>query len=83
MPQASSTPAGFPSATPYLIFDGTAADAIAFYRDVFAATELPGRLTHLAGRILDAAILIGDSVTSRCGSLKETRGDVQGEPLLP
>jgi hypothetical protein len=50
MLQASSTPAGFHSATPYLIFDGTAADAIAFYRDAFAATEL------------DAAILIGDSV---------------------
>ena len=62
MPQASSTPAGFHSATPYLIFDGTAADAIAFYRDVFTAMELPGRLTNLAGRILDAAILIGDSV---------------------
>jgi hypothetical protein len=62
MPQASSTPSGFHSATPYLIFDGTAADAIAFYRDVFAATELPGRLTNPAGKILDAAILIGDSV---------------------
>ena len=62
MPQPSSTPAGFHSATPYLIFDGTAADAIAFYRDVFAATELPGRLTDPAGRILNATILIGDSV---------------------
>ena len=62
MLQASSTPAGFHSATPYLIFDGTAADAIAFYRHVFAATELPGRLTDPAGRILDAAVLIGDSV---------------------
>jgi uncharacterized glyoxalase superfamily protein PhnB len=37
-------------------------DAIAFYRDVFAATELPGRLTNPAGKILDSAILIGDSV---------------------
>jgi PhnB protein len=62
MPQASTTPAGFHGATPYLIFDGTAADAIAFYRGAFAATELPGRLTDPAGRILDAAILIGDSV---------------------
>jgi PhnB protein len=62
MPQASSTPVGFRGATPYLIFDGTAADAIVFYREVFAATELPGRLTNPAGRILDAAILIGDSV---------------------
>ena len=62
MPQASSRPAGFHSATPYLIFDGTAADAIAFYRDVFAATELPGRLSNPAGKILDASILIGDYV---------------------
>jgi uncharacterized glyoxalase superfamily protein PhnB len=37
MPQAFSIPAGFHSAIPYLIFDATAADAIAFYRDVFAA----------------------------------------------
>jgi len=62
MPPAPSTPAGFASATPYLIFDGTAAEAIAFYRDVFAATELPGRLTDPAGRILDAAILIENSI---------------------
>jgi PhnB protein len=62
VPHASSTHGGSHSATPYLIFDGTAADAIAFYRDVFAATELPGRLTDPGGRILDAAILIGDSV---------------------
>ncbi|MGO8818741.1 MAG: VOC family protein [Terriglobia bacterium] len=62
MPQASSIPAGFHSAIPYLIFDGTAADAMAFCREVFAATELPGRLTDTAGRILDAAILVGDSV---------------------
>ncbi|HTF44000.1 MAG TPA: hypothetical protein VK641_08885 [Terriglobales bacterium] len=77
MPQASSTPAGFHSATPYLIFDGTAADTIAFYRDVFAATELPGRLTDPAGRILDAAILIGDSVI-RVGD--EGRGDLRRAP---
>ena len=37
-------------------------DAIGFYRDAFAATELPGRLTDPAGRILNATILIGDSV---------------------
>jgi len=62
MPHASSPPAGFHSATPYLIFDGTAADAIAFYSAAFAAAEVPGRLTDRAGRILDAAIVIGDSV---------------------
>ena len=62
MPKISSLPAGFHSATPYLIFDGTASDAIGFYRDAFAATELPGRLTDPAGRVLNAEIMIGDSV---------------------
>jgi PhnB protein len=62
MEHARSRPAGSHNATPYLIFDGTAAAAIGFYREVFAATELPGRLTDPAGRILDAGIQIGDSV---------------------
>ncbi len=62
MPQACSIPAGFHSAMPYLIFDGTAAEAIAFYCEAFGATELPGRLTDPAGRVLDAGIMIGDSV---------------------
>jgi PhnB protein len=62
LPQASSLPAGLHSAMPYLIFDGTAAKAIAFYCDAFGATELPGRLTDPAGRVLDAGIMIGDSV---------------------
>jgi PhnB protein len=61
-PQASAIPAGSHSATPYLIFDGTAAQAIAFYCEAFGAAELPGRLTDPTGRILDAAIRIGDSV---------------------
>ena len=56
MPQASSRPAGFHSAIPYLIFNGTAAKAIAFYCEAFEATELPGRLTDPAGRVLDAGI---------------------------
>ncbi len=60
--QASPIPAGFHSAMPYLIYDGTAAQAIAFYCDAFGATELPGRLTDPAGRVLDAGITIGDSV---------------------
>jgi hypothetical protein len=62
LPLASSLPAGFHSVMPYLIFDGTAAKAIAFYCDAFGATELPGRLTDPTGRILDAGIMIGDSV---------------------
>jgi hypothetical protein len=57
LPQASSIPVGFHSAMPYLIFDGTAAKAIALYCEVFGATELPGRLTDQAGRVLDAAIM--------------------------
>ena len=61
-PQPSSMPAGLHSVTPYLLFDGTAAEAISFYCDALGATELPGRLTDPAGRVLDAGITIGDSV---------------------
>jgi uncharacterized glyoxalase superfamily protein PhnB len=39
MSQASSIPAGFHSATGYLIFDGTAAEAIAFYDRGLQLTE--------------------------------------------
>jgi len=49
--QASSILAGFHSAMPYLIFDGTAAEAIAFYCEAFGATELPGRLTDPSERV--------------------------------
>jgi PhnB protein len=62
LPQAPTLPAGFHTAMPYLIFNGTAAEAIAFYCEAFGATELPGRLTDPAGRVLDAGIMIGDSV---------------------
>jgi PhnB protein len=62
MPEASSISTGIHSAMPYLIFDGTAAEAIAFYCQAFGATELPGRLTGPTGRVLDAGIRIGDSV---------------------
>ena len=62
MLQASSMPAGFHSATPYLILDGTAAEAIAFYCKAFGAAELLGRLTDPGGSFLEAGIMIGDSV---------------------
>ena len=62
MPQASSIPAGFRSAMPYLIFDGTATKAVAFYCEAFGATELPGKLIGPDGRVLDAGIMIGDSI---------------------
>ena len=45
------TPAGLHSAMPYLIFDGMAVQAIAFYCEAFGATELPGRLMDPAGRV--------------------------------
>ncbi len=77
-PQASSLPAGLHTAVPYLIFDGTAAKAIAFYCEAFGATELPGRLTDPAGRVLDAGITIGDSVIRvgmrRPGALRRVPG---------
>jgi uncharacterized glyoxalase superfamily protein PhnB len=41
-------PAGFHSATPYLIFDGSAAKAIEFYVNAFGAIELDGRVTDPA-----------------------------------
>jgi predicted 3-demethylubiquinone-9 3-methyltransferase (glyoxalase superfamily) len=40
LPQAPTIAAGFHSAMPYLIFDGTAAEAIAFYCDAFGSAEL-------------------------------------------
>jgi PhnB protein len=56
-------PAGFHSVTPYLIFDGSAAEAIEFYVQAFAAIELAGRVTDPAGRrVLNAEIKIGDSI---------------------
>lgn len=53
-------PDGYHSVTPYLMTDG-AADAIAFYKEAFGATEL-FRMTDAKGRIGHAEIRIGDSV---------------------
>jgi PhnB protein len=55
-------PAGFHAATPYLIFDGSAAAAIDFYVKAFGAMELPGRVTDPAHAVLNAEIKIGDSI---------------------
>ncbi len=44
---------------PYLLFEGTAAEAIVFYCEGFGATELPGKLTDPPGRILDAGRGLG------------------------
>ena len=56
----SHTPAGYHTATPYLIVKG-AADAIEFYKAAFGATELM-RLDMPGGIVCHAEIKIGDSV---------------------
>jgi len=53
-------PEGYPSVTPYLIVDG-GADAIAFYTNVFDATERM-RLTRPGGSVAHAELCIGDAV---------------------
>jgi PhnB protein len=53
-------PEGYRTATPYLIIKG-AADAIAFYKRAFGATELL-RMADPQGRVGHAEIKIGDSV---------------------
>jgi PhnB protein len=60
--RTAHVPAGFHTATPYLIFDGSAAAAIDFYVKAFGAIELPGRLTDPAQAVLNAEIRIGDSI---------------------
>lgn len=53
------TPAGYHTATPYLIVKG-AAKAIAFYREAFGASERM-RLDGPGGVVMHAEIQIGDS----------------------
>lgn len=53
-------PDGYHSVTPYLVVQG-AADAIAFYKETFGATEL-FRMPDASGRIMHSEIRIGDSV---------------------
>jgi PhnB protein len=52
-------PEGYHTVTPYLIFD-RAADAIAFYKKAFGATEIM-RMDAPGGRIGHAEIKLGDS----------------------
>lgn len=57
---AKPVPDGFSTVTPFLVCDG-ASDAIAFYTRAFGAVEL-GRLAAPDGRLLYAAIQIGNSI---------------------
>ena len=52
-------PAGYHTATPYMIVNG-AAKAIEFYKNAFGATELM-RIAQPNGKIGHAEIKIGDS----------------------
>lgn len=58
------TPAGYHTATPYLIIKGAAA-AIEFYKTVFGATEIT-RMAAPDGSVMHAEIKIGDSVIMLC-----------------
>jgi len=53
-------PEGYPQVTPYLCVDG-AADAIEFYKQVFAANERM-RMAEPSGRVGHAELEIGDAV---------------------
>ena len=59
MPQVKPIPEGMHTVTPHLVCAG-AADAIEFYKKAFDAAEL-GRLPGPQGKLMHAAIRIGDS----------------------
>jgi PhnB protein len=69
---AKSIPEGYHAITPYLVADG-AERAIAFYTDVFGATELM-RLPAPNGRIGHAELRIGDSVFMLADEVPQHRG---------
>jgi PhnB protein len=60
MPTVNPIPDGYPRLTPYLCVD-RAADAIAYYTDVFGATERM-RMPAPDGKIGHAELQIGDAV---------------------
>jgi PhnB protein len=63
-------PAGYHTATPYLIVNGAAA-ALEFYKKAFGATELVrmpgpgGKIMHAEIKIGDSPIMLGDEVPER------------------
>lgn len=59
MPKVTPVPEGMHTVTPHLVCAG-AADAIEFYKRAFNAEEL-GRIPGADGKLLHAAIRIGDS----------------------
>lgn len=59
-PAKQAIPDGMHTLTPHIVCEG-ASDAIAFYRKAFDAQEL-ARLPGPGGKVMHAAIRIGDSV---------------------
>ena len=59
-PAKKAIPDGMHTLTPHIVCEG-ASDAIAFYRKAFNAEELT-RLPAPGGKVMHAAIRIGDSV---------------------
>lgn len=77
-------PDGYHSVTPYVMVEG-AADAIAFYKDVFGATELfrmpdaKGRIAHSEIRIGDSVVMLADTQpTTTCKSPRSLGGSSVG-----
>ena len=64
-------PADYPRAMPYLVMDGGASDAIAFYRTVFGATER-FRMDGPGGTVGHAELDIGNSVIMLADGSPET-----------
>jgi len=71
--KVSPVPAGYPTATPYLVVQG-AANAIEFYKKAFGAAEA-FRIDGPAGRIAHADIVIG---TSHVMLADPQNGDAKG-----
>jgi len=69
MPQVKPVPEGMHSVTPHLVCAG-AAEAIEFYKKAFGAVEM-GRLPGPQGKLMHAAIRIGDSVVMLVDEMPE------------
>jgi PhnB protein len=69
MSMTQSIPAGYHTVTPYLVVQ-RAADAIDFYKQAFAATEIL-RLSAPGGAVAHAEIRIGDSIVMLSDENKE------------
>jgi PhnB protein len=81
--KVSPVPAGYHTVTPHLVCRASA-DAIAFYKKAFGATELmrmagpDGRVSHAEIRIGDSRVMLGDEMPEMGASAPETVG---GSPV--